>query len=56
VTEQRLRKLLGQARGKVTAFAVGRLVERQCERRRSVRAGLPNVWAKLEKRGRKAWG
>jgi CHAD domain-containing protein len=56
VTEQRLRKLLGQARGKFTAFAVGRLVERQCERRRSVRARLANVWAKLEKRGRKAWG
>jgi len=56
VTEQRLRKLLGQARGKFTAFAVGRLVERQCERRRSARARLPNVWAKLEKRGQKAWG
>ncbi len=56
VTEQRLRKLLGQARGKFTAFAVGRLVERQCERRRSARARLPTVWAKLEKRGQKAWG
>jgi len=56
VAEQRLRKLLGQARGKFTTFAVGRLVERQCERRRSARARLPNVWAKLEKRGRKAWG
>jgi CHAD domain-containing protein len=56
VTEQRLKKLLGQARGKFTAFAVGRLVERQCERRRRARARLPNVWAKLEKRGQKAWG
>ena len=35
--------------------AVERLVERQCERRRSARARLPNVWAKLEKRGQKAW-
>lgn len=56
VTEQRLRKLLGQGRGKFTVFAVGRLVERQCERRRSALARLPNVWAKLEKRGQKAWG
>jgi CHAD domain-containing protein len=56
VTEQRLRKLLGQARGKFTVFVVGRLVERQCERRRSTRVRLPNVWAKLEKRGQKAWG
>jgi len=56
VTEQRLRKLLGQARGKFAAFAVGRLVERQYERRRIARARLPNGWTKLEKRGRKAWG
>lgn len=56
VTEQRLRKFLGQARGKFTVFAVGRLVERQCERRRSALARLPNVWAKLAKRGQKAWG
>jgi CHAD domain-containing protein len=56
VTEQRLRKLLGQARSTFTAFAVGRLVERQCERRQRARARLPSVWAKLEKRGQKAWG
>jgi CHAD domain-containing protein len=56
VTQQRLRKLLGQARGKFAAFAVGRLVERQCERCRKTRTRLPNVWAKLEKRGQKAWG
>lgn len=55
VTEQRLRKLLGRARGKFTAFAVGRLVERESERRRSVRKRLPNVWEKLLKRGQKAW-
>lgn len=55
VTEQRLRKLLGQARGKLTAFAVGRLIERQCERRRRARARLPKVWTKLKKQGQKTW-
>jgi CHAD domain-containing protein len=55
VTEQRLRKLLGQARGTCAAFAVGRLVERQSARRRRARTRLPNVWAKLVKRGQKAW-
>jgi len=56
VTEERLRNLLAQARGKITAFAIGQLVERQCERRRRARFTLRQVWAKLEKRGQKAWG
>ena len=55
VTEQRLRKLLGQARGKFTAVALGRLIERQCERRRRLRAALPKVWTRLKKQGQKAW-
>lgn len=55
VTEQRLRKLLGQARTGLAAFSLGRLIERQCERRRKVRAGLPKAWTKLKKQGQKAW-
>ena len=55
VTEQRLRKLLGQARTGLAAFSLGRLIERQCERRRKVRAGLPKAWTKLKKPGQKAW-
>ena len=55
VTEQRLRKLLRQAHGRLAAFSLGRLIERQCERRRNVRAALPKAWAKLKKRGEKVW-
>jgi CHAD domain-containing protein len=53
VTEQRLRKLLRQAHGRLAAFSLGRLIERQCERRRNVRAALPKAWAKLKKPGEK---
>ena len=56
VTEQRLRKLLGQAHGRLAAFSLGRLIERQCERRRRVRESLPKAWKKLKKQGHKAWG
>ncbi len=55
VTEQRLRKLLRQAQGRLAAFSLGRLIERQCERRRIVRAALPKAWTKLKKQGQKAW-
>ena len=43
VTEQRMRKLLRQAHGRLAAFSLGRLIERQCERRRNVRAALPKA-------------
>ena len=56
VTEQRLRQLLGQAHSGIAAFAMGRLIERQCERRGKVRAALPKAWSKLKKQGKKAWG
>lgn len=55
VCEQRIRKLLRRSRGKLTAASLGRLIERQCERRRRARAGLPAVWAKLERRAAKLW-
>ncbi len=48
VTEQRLRKLLRQASGRLAAFSLGRLIERQCERRRRVRAALPKAWSRLK--------
>jgi CHAD domain-containing protein len=56
VSEQRLRKLLGQISGSLVALSLGRLIERQCERRRKVRTVLPKAWAKLQKRAEKAWG
>ena len=55
VTEQRLRKLLRQAHGRLAAFSLGRLIERQSERRRRVRERLPKAWKKLKKQGQKAW-
>lgn len=55
VAEQRIRQLNASARGRWAAFAAGRLVERQRARRQAARAALPEVWAKLEKRGRAAW-
>ncbi len=55
VTEQRLRKLLSQAHGRLAAFSLGRLIERQSERRRRVRVQLPKAWRRLKKQGQKAW-
>jgi CHAD domain-containing protein len=55
VTEQRLRKLLRQAHGRLAAFSLGRLIERQSERRRRVRGTLPKAWRKLKKQGQKAF-
>jgi CHAD domain-containing protein len=55
VTEQRLRKLLRQAHGRLAAFSLGRLIERQSERKRRVREELPKSWKKLKKQGQKAW-
>jgi CHAD domain-containing protein len=55
VAEQRLRQLLAQTTRPRAAFALGRLIERQSERRRAVRAKLPELWAKVERRGRETW-
>lgn len=55
VCEQRIRTLLRRSRGQLAAASLGRLIERQCERRRKARAGLPAVWAKLERRAAKLW-
>ncbi|BFU94843.1 MAG: conserved protein of unknown function [Nitrospira sp.] len=55
VFEQRFRKLLRHSRGKLAAVSLGRLIERQCERRRKMRAALPAVWSKLDRRAAKLW-
>jgi CHAD domain-containing protein len=56
VAEERLRALLAErARGAHTAFAAGRLVERQRARRRVARENLPEAWRKLERAGRRAF-
>jgi CHAD domain-containing protein len=54
VAEERLRRL---ARGSSAraALAVGRLVERQRQRRSQARAAVPAAWARLERASRRAF-
>jgi CHAD domain-containing protein len=49
VAEARLRSLLGSTAGPGAAFAAGRLVEQERERRREMREALPRAWQKLER-------
>jgi CHAD domain-containing protein len=55
VAEERLRALLGTSRAKRSAFALGRLVEREQARRVEARLELPAAKAEVERRGRQAW-
>lgn len=54
VAEARLRRLAGDASNTRAMFTLGRLIERQCQRRRSARAALPDVWGKVKERGQRA--
>ena len=56
VAEARLRGLLAESPGSGAAFAAGRLVERERERRRAARAGLPKAWRKLDRAASTAFG
>ncbi len=53
--EQRIRALLKRAGGTATAFAAGRLTEREQARRREARRAFPKAWARLDKAGRELW-
>ena len=54
VAEERIRELLAQVRGSGrTAFAAGRLVERQRARREAARSAWRPAWRRLEKAGEK---
>ena len=56
VAEQRIRELLVKVRGTGrTAFAGGRLLERQRHRRASARAAWPKAWKRLRRAGDNAW-
>jgi hypothetical protein len=54
VAEERVRALLRGSRATGTAFAAGRLVERQRARRVAARAGFAEAWERLERAGRRA--
>jgi CHAD domain-containing protein len=52
VAEEKLRAL---AASDGAAFAAGRLVERERERKRLARRELPRAWSRLERAGKKVW-
>jgi CHAD domain-containing protein len=54
VAEAKLRALASSADGPAS-LAVGRLIERECERRRAARSQLLEAWKKLEQAGARAW-
>ena len=54
VTAERLRSLSARADPK-TAFAAGRIAERQDARRTAARAAFPDAWEKLQRAGKRAW-
>ena len=54
VAEEKLRALVAGADGPAS-LAVGRLIERERERRKSARSHLPGAWKKLERAGTRAW-
>ncbi|MGH7231514.1 MAG: CHAD domain-containing protein, partial [Nitrospiraceae bacterium] len=56
VAEDRLRRLISRAGGKRAVFAAGLIVERLRAHGRASRAAFHDLWTKLQKRGRKAWG
>jgi CHAD domain-containing protein len=56
VAEARLRELLADLDTTGAAFAAGRLVERERDRRREAREALPKAWRKLDKAASAAFG
>jgi CHAD domain-containing protein len=56
VAEARLRGLLADVEAPGAAFAAGRLVEAERERRAQARADLPKAWKELRVSAERAWG
>lgn len=56
VAEARLRELLPDLGSPGAAFAAGRLVELERERRREARAQLPKAWRRLDRAAKAAFG
>ncbi len=55
VAEDRVRSFLGRSQSVHAAFAAGRMVERQRQRRADARAQWRGLWKKVAKRGKRAW-
>ncbi|HSE58589.1 MAG TPA: CYTH and CHAD domain-containing protein [Nitrospiraceae bacterium] len=56
VAEGRVRLYLDGSQSRTAAFAAGRMVERQHQRKLRAREQFAFAWKKLEKRGKKVWG
>ncbi len=56
VAEAWIRQLTERIEGPRAALAAGRIIERERHRRQAARAAFPARWAKLERKGEKAWG
>jgi CHAD domain-containing protein len=54
VAEERIRAFVAKTSAPASAFAAGRLVERQRARRAASRREWPGAWARLERQGRRA--
>lgn len=55
VARERIRALSGRRRGAASAFAAGRLLERQVARCAEILRMFPKRWRRLEQKGMKAW-
>jgi CHAD domain-containing protein len=55
VAEEVLREFVEREKRSTTIFAAGRLAERQRLHKQQMRAAFPDAWARLERRGRRAW-
>lgn len=56
VAEERVRSYMDGSQSRTAAFAAGRMVERQHQRKQQARREFVAIWKKLEKRGKKVWG
>jgi CHAD domain-containing protein len=55
VADERIRAFVERERRPATLFAAGRLAERQRVHKQQARLAFPDTWARLERRGRRAW-
>ena len=55
VAEERIRAVADRSKSPATAFAAGRLVERELTHRKRIRRSVEPAWKRLRKQGRKAW-
>jgi CHAD domain-containing protein len=55
VAEERIHAVAARSKSPATAFAAGRLVEGEQQRRKHIRRSVKPAWKRLRRQGRKAW-